>query len=267
MKKISIIAILALCVMPAIAFSQQSTRTNAQTVYAYGTARDRLSVTNNAPWTCRLVTVAPVEKSKRNVQSVVITDLAPGETLSIDKKRMREFNPFHLPSVKEDDGSSNLQIPVIALYYQPDDGKNRYIGTAAGIFSISSGKDEHLSVGQMTFAEHDIRFADDMVPSAPEIQPVSGEKNGVVPYLGVDGTSVLIFIWNSSIPAYIIPNDDRGVMGLGYIKVYAGWSPVTVTITATAPDGTIKRWVGDFKNRNSYGTYAQIFILGMSDLR
>jgi len=269
MKKISIAAMLALCAMTSISAStQQPAQVSPRTVSAYGALRDRLSVKNDAPWMCRLVTVTPTEKPARDVRSITITDLAPGETLSADKKRTREFNPFHLASVKEDDKSSILQIPVIALYYQSGNERNDYIGAAAGIFSVSGGKAEYPSAGQMTFAEKDIRFADDAAPSAPKIQPVPGEKGGVVPYLDVDGTSIQIFIWNSAVPAYITANGgDEGTLRLGAIKVYAGWSPTRVTISAIAPDGTTKSWMGDFKNRNSYGTYAQIFILDMSDLR
>ena len=267
MRRISVIIALSLCVMTAInTFAQQSAQENNRIVYAYGGSRDQLVAKNTAPWTCRLVTVMPVEKSKHDVQSTTITDLAPGETLSADKKRMREFNPFHLASVKEDEKSSNLQIPVIALYYQPGNERNAYIGAAAGIFSVSGGKDKYPSTSQITFAEKDIRFADDRAPSAPKTQPLLGEKNGAIPYLAVDGTSVQIFVWNSTNPAYITNGDDGGFLQLGMIKVYAGWSRVTVTISAIDADGTTKNWMRTFKNGLSYGTNAEIFILGMDDL-
>jgi hypothetical protein len=267
MKTVTI-AIVLMFFTAIAASTQQPAQVASQTVYAYGMPQHRLAVTNTAPWMCRIVTVAPVGKFGRSVQAVGIADLAPGESVVAGKEKGKKthFSLFSLPSIIGYDRSSNLQIPIVALYYQPVDGKNEYVGAAAGTFYVPGYGNS--SVGTMTLTERDIRFANDTATNAPQVQSVQAEKYAPIPYFGTDGTSVQVFVWNSSTPAHITVNGDSAdTLELGNVKAYVGWSPIVVTISAIAPDGTVKTWSRGFQNSNYYGTYAQIFILGMSDLR
>jgi len=268
MKKISIVVLISLCAVAITTSAQQPVQANTQTVYSCGMPQHRLTVQNTAPWTCRLVTVAPVGKFGRSVQTAVITDLAPGESVTSGGKKGKKthFSLFPLPSIVGYDRSSNLTIPVVALYYQPVDGKNQYVGAVGGTFYVPGGGNS--SVGQLTLTERNIRFADDATPTAPKVQPVQSEKYADIPYFGTDGTSVQVFVWNSTTPAHITVNGGDGdTLQLGNVKAFVGWAPMTITISAIGPDGTVKSWTGTFPNSNYFGTYAQIFVLGMHDLR
>ena len=89
-----------------------------------------------------------------------------------------------------------------------------------------------------------------------------------IPYFGTDGTSVQVFVWNSTTPAHITVNGGDGdTLQLGNVKAFVGWAPMTITVSAIGSDGTVKSWTGTFPNSNYFGTYAQIFVLGMHDLR
>jgi hypothetical protein len=243
------------------------TQATTQMVYAYGVPVHRLSITNTATRTCRLVTVAPVGKLGRHAQTAAITDLAPGETVSAGeiKRKGGLFNPFSKPSLMGYDRSSDLNIPFVCMYFTTEGGKNKYVGAAGGTLRVPGGG--YSSVSQLTFTEQNIRFADDIATSAPKVQPMPMEKYATIPYFGSDGASVQIFVWNSTTPARISVNGGPGEeLQLGTVGRTVGWSPIIVTITAIE-GGQVKTWQRAFQNGMSYGTSADIFILGMSDLR
>ncbi len=245
--------------------AQQPAQATTQTVYSYGMPQHRLAVQNVAPWTCRLVTVAPIGRWGRSGRMATIVDLAPGETVfagEAKKKGVEKFNIFSKSPLVGYARSSNLDIPLICVYVAGD----QYIGAAAGIFYIPGAGNS--SVSQLVFGQQNIRFADDTMTNAPKAESRPIETPVDIPYFGTEGTAIQIFVWNSSVPARITVNGGGGDdLRLGDIKAFVGWSPIIVSVTATDADGRIRTWNRGFQNSDYYGTHAQVFILGMSDLR
>jgi hypothetical protein len=262
------VAAFVLFVIAAVcAFAQQPAQSTTQTVWQYGLPVHRMAIQNTAPWSCRLVTVAPVGKLGRAARTFGIADLAPGETAFAGEKKRKGglINPFSKPSLVGYDRSSDLNIPIIALYFTDVEGVASYIGAASGnLYVPGSG---NSSVSQLTFGPQNIRFADDQKPTAPRAEPQLSEKPVLIPYFGTDGTAIQIIVWNSSTPARVTVNGGAGDdIKLGDVKIFVGWSPITVTVSAIDPAGIVKTWSQGFQNSNYYGTYAQVFILGISDL-
>ncbi len=261
----SFIAVLVVFVTAsACAFTQQPVQqAQTQVVWQYGPPQNRLSIQNTAPWKCKLITVAPY---KRSARSVLVAELMPGESVFAGNEKKSGFsslNPFGKPDIVNYDLSSALTIPILALYVND---QNRYIGASAGVFMIPGAGES--SVSDLLLRPEDIRFADDAPPQAPQIPPTASERPVVVPYFTADGTNTQIFVWNSSTPAHITMNGAGGdTLHLGDVKSYVSWSPIVVTISAVDSNGRMRTWSEGFQNTEYYGTYAQIFILGMSDLR
>ena len=219
----------------------------------------RLSIQNAAPWRCRIYTVAPAKHGK--IADGYVGDLLPGETMYAGKDKT-QWNPFGKPGISNYNLGAPLNIPIIALYV---DDQNRYIGAAWGSFSLPGGG---MSVVEsMIFTTQNIRFADDERPTTPDAAQKYTAQAVHLPYFGADGTNMFVFIWDSSTPAHIIVNGDNvDNLNLGDMKIYVAWSPMTVSITATAPDGRIVTWNQGFSNQQYYGTWNQVFVLGINDL-
>jgi hypothetical protein len=252
------------------AFAQQPPlATEQQIVGQYGLMPAHTKIVKNmAQLSCRLVTVAPAGKWGRSSQIVGITDLAPGEMAIAGEKKRRKggfFNPFSMPPLVGYDRSSNLEIPITALYFTSVNGVACYVGAGRGLLRVPGGGNGSDSL--LTFNDGDIRFADDIKTTIPMAKPSMAQKAVIIPYFGTDGTAIQLFVWNSSVPAYITTtNGDKAELQLGTVKAFVGRSPITITISATGLDGTVKTWSQGFQNSDFFGTHAQVFILGMSDL-
>jgi hypothetical protein len=250
------------------AFAQTTAQPDTTSVWGYGLPQHRIAAQNTAPWKCRLVTVAPY-KGKNRV--VGLTDLAPGEIMFAGGKKTKSglINPFAKPSLIGYDRSSDLNIPVIAIYFsEAMEGKSGqwYVGAAAGIFTIPGYG--YTSLSHLSFGRQNIRFADDATPTAPPTENHFAEKGVQVPYFVQEGTETQVFVWNSKTPARITTNGSASEeMHLGEIKAFVGRAALIVTISAIDADGKVQTWSQGFQNNDWYGTHAQVFILGMSDLR
>jgi hypothetical protein len=245
----------------ACAFAQAPAQAQNQSVYTIGIPQHRISIQNTAPWNCQLVTVAPAGKLGLGAQVLGLADMFPGKTVFAGRKK--GIGGFLARTLPEYALSSDLSIPLVALYYT---GVNQYIGAASGTLWIPGNGIS--SVSQLTFAKENIRFADDVPTSAPTVAPHLTENGIVIPYFATDGTSTQVFVWNSSTPAHITMDGTNGEeLRLGNVKAYVTRSPIVVTISAVDETGKIRTWTQGFQNSNYYGTWAQIFILGMRDLR
>ena len=243
----------------ACAFAQVPAQPQTQTVYTYGT-QHRIAIQNTAPWKGKLVIIAPAGKLARSAQVLELADLAPGETVIAGRKK--GIGGFLGRSLPEYALSSELEVPLIALYTDT----NQYIGAAYGILQIPGGGIS--SVSQLTFGRQNIRFADDAPPTAPTVAPHLAESGIVIPYFAAEGTTTEVFVWNSSTPARVTVNGARGEeLHLGNVKAYVTRSPIVVTISAIDENGDVRTWSQGFQNSDFYGTHAQVFILGMRDLR
>ena len=249
------------------AFAQQPAQPQTQTVWQYGLPQHRLAIQNAAPWSCRLVTVAPIGKLGRSAETVAFADLAPGETVFAGEKRRKGgfFNPLSKPSLISYDRSSDINVPIIAIYFTEVDGADRYVGAATGNLYVPGAGNS--SVSQLSFGLQNIRFANDLKPTAPKAEPRLAEKAALVPYFKTDGTHIQVFVWNSSTPARITVNGGAGEnLKLGDVKAFVSRSPIIITISAIGQDGALKTWSQQFQNSDYFGTHAQVFVLGTSDL-
>jgi hypothetical protein len=250
----------------ACAFAQTAAQASTQTAYTYGPPVHRLAVQNAAPWACEVVTLAPVGKLGRSARIIGVADLAPGETAFAGEKRRKGgmFNPFSKPSLIGYDRSSDINVPIVALYFSESGGVRHYIGAAGGNFYVPGAG--NTSVSQLIFARENIRFADDIPTNAPMAESHITEKGVIIPYFGTEGTAIQMFVWNSSIPAHITVNGGNGdELRLGNIKAFVGRAPIVVTVSAI-DDGQVRTWSQGFQNSEYFGTHAQVFVLGMSDL-
>lgn len=253
----------------ACALAQAPAQSQTQTVYTYGMPEHRLTVRNTAPWECSILALSPIGKLGRSAQIVTVADLAPGESVFAGEKRRKGglFNPFSKPSLIGYDRSSDLNIPIVALYFtkEKESDARRYIGAANGIIYVPGAG--NTSTSDLVFGQENIRFADDVPTSAPKATPKFAETGAEIPYFGTDGTSIQMFVWNSRTPAHITVNGSASdELRLGNVKALVGRSPIVVTISAIGPDGNVRTWSQGFQNDQFFGTYAQVFILGMSDL-
>jgi hypothetical protein len=248
----------------ACAFAQATAQPQTTSVWQYGMPQHRLAIQNTAPWKCRLVTVAPF---KGKTQVVGLTDLAPGETMFAGRKGKGGLViPFSKPALIGYDRSSDLNIPVVAIYFSEADGGSHYIGAASGIFYIPGAG--NTSISQLVFGQENIRFANDTPTNAPTVESHLAEKGVVIPYFATEGTAIQIFVWNSRTPARITVNGSGSdELLLGNVKAFVGRSPITVTVSAVDENGKVRTWSQGFQNSDFYGTHAQVFILGMRDLR
>lgn len=245
----------------ACAFAQTPAQPQTQTVYTNGIPQHRIAITNTAPWKCRLVTIAPAGKLGRSVQVLGLADLTPGETVFAGRKK--GVGGFISRALPEYALSSDLVIPLIAMYFT---GENQYVGAASGTLWIPGNGTS--SISQLAFGRQNIRFADDATPTAPTIAPHLTESGIVIPYFVTEGTAIQVFVWNSSTPAHITMDGTNGEdLRLGSVKAYVTRSPIVVTISAIDENGQIRTWSQGFQNSDYYGTHAQIFVLGMRDLR
>ncbi len=258
-RMISALAALVFAAGAAMSYAQSPAQTYTQTAMMYGMPSARLSIQNAAPWRCRIYTVAPGKHGK--LGDGYLGDLLPGETMYAGKDKA-SWNPFAKPGVANYDLSSPLNIPIIALYV---DDENHYIGAAWGSFNLPGGG---MSVVEsMIFTPQTIRFANDLNPAAAHTDRKQDVRAVHLPYLTADGANMIVFIWNSSTPAQIVVNGSNvDELVLGDMKAYVAWSPMNVTVTATAPDGRIVTWNQGFSNQQYYGTWNQVFVLGMNDL-
>ena len=245
--------------MATIASAQSPAQTFTQTAMMYGMPSARLSIQNAAPWRARIYTVAPGKHGK--LGDGYLGDLAPGETMYAGKDKA-SWNPFAKPGVANYDLSSPLNIPIIALYV---DDQNHYIGAAWGSFNLPGGG---VSVVEsMIFTRQTIRFANDLAPETPHADRTYDTRAVRLPYFTADGANMIVFIWDSSTPARITVNGSNvDELALGDMKAYVAWSPMNVTITAAAQDGGIVTWNQGFSNQQYYGTWNQVYVLGMNDL-
>ena len=252
----------------ACAFAQAPAQPQIQTVYTYGMPEHRLSIRNTAPWECSILTLAPVGKWGRAAEMVAIADLAPGESVFAGEKRRKGglFNPFSKPSLIGYDRSSDLNIPIVALYFNKENDGKHYVGSAFGILYVPGAG--NTSVSDLVFGRENIRFADNTPPSAPAAVPHFAAHGVEIPYFGTEGTAIQMFVWNSRTLARITANGIASdELRLGQIKAFVGRSPIVVTVSAVGPDSSIRTWTQGFQNSEYFGTHAQVFVLGMSDLR
>jgi hypothetical protein len=263
--KTNIFVVAFLCV--ACAFAQAPAQPQTQTVYTYGMPAHRLAVRNTAPWTCSILALAPVGKLGRAAEMVTVADLMPGESVFAGEKRKKGglFNPLSKPSLIGYDRSSDLNIPLVALYFDKEGDGRHYVGAAFGILYVPGAGS--TSISNLVFGRENIRFADDAPPSAPAVTPHFAEHGVEIPYFGAEGTAIQMFVWNSRTPARITVNGAASdELRLGNVKAFIGRSPIVVTVSAVGPDGSVRTWAQGFQNSEYFGTHAQVFVLGMSDL-
>jgi len=162
--------------------------------------------------------------------------------------------------------SSELNIPLVCLYFDETSGTKQYVGAAGGIFWVPGAGNS--SVSTLTFNLQNIRLANDVSTNAPTAASHLGEKPVEIPYFGTEGTAIQVFVWNSTTPAHITVNgEDSDTLQLGNVKAFIGRAPIVVVVSVVDTNGTVRTWSQSFQNSDYYGTHAQIFILGMRDLR
>jgi hypothetical protein len=250
----------ALIITATCAYAQQPVQVQMQTAFQYGMPYARLSVQNAAPWRCKIITVGPGKHG--SIQAPVVAILDPGETAYAGRDKA-SLNPFAKPGIGNYNLSAPLNIPIVALYVDDND---RYIGAATGTFYIPGGG--MTTISNMVIKTQSIRFADDMPPEAQNVPPQMKEESINLPYFIADGTSTVVVVWSSSTPARITMNGTQGdTLHLGDVKSYVSQAPFNLSISAVDGNGQMRTWVQAFPNAYYYGTWAQVFILGMNDLQ
>lgn len=252
----------------ACAFAQTATQPDTQTVWQYGLPGHQMVITNTTPWFTRLFVGASASKKAKATKNIV--DLSPGETASTaSQKRLswKQAIPFTHPSFVSYDRSSNIDVPIVALFYA-DAAHTQYLGVSTSVVNLAGGGAS--SVSSLIFKPENISLADDVDRgnlSASNATPNATVKPMNINFNIGEGVGIEEFVWNSATPASIMVNGvGQGLLHKGEIYYLAGRSPAAVIFAAQGTDGRLHVWNRSFDNQIYYGVQAQMFVLGTQDL-
>lgn len=250
----------------ACVFAQVTAWPQTQTSWMAGMPRHEVSIMNATPW-FSYVSVGG------NTKKAAVVNLSPGETAAtgaVTKGKKRHPNwksavPFTRGSVVQYNRSSDVDVPVIALFYA-DAEHRHYVGAGTSVFQVmGSGASSTTSI---VFEPKNVRIASGVDVNNITTTPSRGfatkplDLNMTI----AEGISVQMLVWNSATPVHIAVNGvNQGFLHQGEVYCLTGRTPTSATL-AQEENGRIRTWNWSFANQNWSGVRAKVFVLGSHDL-